>query len=817
MEEKVKILLIEDDPADARLFNHSLKESFNNKYELFQAADLTRGCDALKESIFDVVILDLSLPDSFGLDSFKSIHDECADTPIIVLTEMEDEATGINAVKLGAQDFLIKGKIKSKTLGRSINYSIERSKLLKELSVNTKNLEERTKDLLREKQKLSEAQSLAHIGSWEWDIEKNSLTLSEELCHIYGLQTDIVLHTLNDLIAFVHPSENEFVKKAVTTSCCTLQNFSLHHRIIRPDGEIRTLHAIGEIVADSSGKAMKILGTGQDVTERFREEELEKLVMAATKSFNSVVIWNREGRIEWANEGFTKLSGYSLEDVKNTFGEVLLNGNAEYKESQSLYFSRVVKEKSPVSFENMNFAKDGRGFWTITTLTPVLGKNNEVERIIAIDSDITLRRQMEEELLQANKIAEHSLMKGNKALTELMIAKKQVEESMKVKEQFLANMSHEIRTPMNAIIGFTKLLLKTPVTNDQSQYIEAIKTSGENLLVIINDILDFSKIQSGKINFEQIEMHLSTCMASVIEMMLPKSVEKNIKLCSKIDKRIHDHLIGDPTRLSQILLNLVGNAIKFTNHGETRIAAELKNETEEQVEILFSVADTGIGIAKGKLSAIFEGFTQAANDTTRKYGGTGLGLSIVKQLVELQGGSIRVESQPHRGSVFSFNLQFKKSHRRWNEKEKVFGGDQEFECSQLVGLKVLLVEDNILNQVLAKKVLGDWKWDVELAENGLVAVDKISRTDFDLILMDIQLPEMDGYEATRFIRNKLSGRKAKVPIIAMTAHAFNGEAEKCFLTGMNEYVSKPFEPKDLYTKVYQVLENQARNDEVMNT
>jgi PAS domain S-box-containing protein len=804
MLDKVKILLIEDDPADAKLFDFSLKESFNNTYDLTQAIDLTHGLDCLKMKHFDILILDLSLPDSFGLDSFKSIQQACVDIPVIVLTGMEDEATGINAVKLGAQDFLIKGKIKSKTLNRSINYSIERYKLLKELSENAKKLEERTKDLLKEKQKLSEAQKLAHIGSWEWDIASNTLTLSEEFCHIYGLEAGTTLYSLNDLISYCHPSERRFVHTAIQNSSETLQHFNLHHRIIRPDGVIRTLHAMGEVLADDRGKALKILATGQDVTERFHEEELEKLVLAATKSYNSVVIRSRDGTIEWVNEGFTKLCGYSLEDVKNTFGEMLQNGNKEYLAVQGNYFTRVVKEKVPVSFESLNYAKDGHGYWTITTLTPVLGNDQEVERIIAIDSDITLRRQMEEELLQANKIAEHSLMKGNKALTELMIAKKQLEESMKVKEQFLANMSHEIRTPMNAIIGFTNLLFKTPVSTDQRQYIDAIKTSGENLLVIINDILDFSKIQSGKINFEQIEMHLSTSMASITEMMLHKSVEKNIKLSAKIDKKIHDDLIGDPTRLSQIMLNLIGNAIKFTDEGEVRVTVDLAAETNETVKLLFAVTDTGIGIAGDKLHTIFEGFTQATNDTTRKYGGTGLGLSIVKQLVELQGGKIFVESTPGSGSVFSFELSFKKNFRK-SENTNGFVTQEDFEDPLLSGLKILLVEDNVLNQVLAKKVLTDWRWDVDVAENGLVAIQKINESDFDLVLMDIQLPEMDGYEATRHIRKKMPEAKTHIPIIAMTAHAITGEAEKCIHAGMNEYVSKPFDPKDLYHKVAKVL------------
>ncbi len=281
----------------------------------------------------------------------------------------------------------------------------------------------------------------------------------------------------------------------------------------------------------------------------------------------------------------------------------------------------------------------------------MIGKSGEVERIIAIDSDITSRKEMEEELMNANRIAEHSLMKGNKALDQLMKAKKELEESMKVKEQFLANMSHEIRTPMNAIVGFTNLILKSKLKKEHEQYINAIKISGENLLVIINDILDFSKIQSGKFVFEQIELRISQVISTLTELILNKVIEKNIKLTKKIDKKIPDCLIGDPTRLNQILLNLIGNAIKFTEQGEIKITVDLISEIDNDVELKFSIIDTGIGISSDNLSVIFEGFTQASNETTRKYGGTGLGLTIVKQLVELQGGSIQVKSEMGKGSA----------------------------------------------------------------------------------------------------------------------------------------------------------------------
>ena len=799
MNEKINILLVEDNPGDARLIDIFLKEAFGGGYVLSIAEDLTNGLAQLKKNAFDIIIADLSLPDSDGLDTFKTIHQHASDIPTIVLTGLEDESVGINAMKFGAQDFLIKGKLKSKALKRSIDYSIERYKLLKELSQKAEELKQKSEALLKEQIKLEEAQKIAHIGSWELDFKSFTFIWSDELYRIYGVDPLTFTPTIENFIAFIHPEDKEFVMNIAQQHPIT-HNQNYNYRIIRHDGEVRTINGRGEPIFDEHGTLIRAIGTAQDITERLHEEELEKLALAAGKSYNSVIITDPHGKIEWVNEGFTKLTGYSSSSLEN-ISNLLKHGDAEEIKKQEQYYETIRKEKNPITYEHKNFTKENKEFWVITTLTPVLGKTGELERIIAIDSDITVRKQMEEELVLANKISEHLLKKGNKALNELLKTQKELKETMKVKEQFLANMSHEIRTPMNAIVGFTKLILKTDLSCEQKQYIDAIKTSGQNLLVIINDILDFSKSQAGKLVFEQIEIQLSQAVSGIIDLMLPKSMEKNIRLSSKIDPRIPDQIIGDPTRLNQILLNLIGNAIKFTEEGEIKIVIELASEKEEEVELSFSVHDTGIGIPNEKKDSIFEGFTQATNETTRKYGGTGLGLTIVKQLVEQQGGQIKVESTVGKGSVFSFQLRFKKGKGQTNS----LIPEKPSETKTIDNLSVLLVEDNYLNQVLATKILTNWNWKVDVAENGQVAVNKFQKNNYDIILMDIQMPEMDGYEATRYIRQNLPAPKSSIPIIAMTAHAISGEVERCEKVGMNDYISKPFDEDNLYSKIRTVL------------
>ena len=414
-------------------------------------------------------------------------------------------------------------------------------------------------------------------------------------------------------------------------------------------------------------------------------------------------------------------------------------------------------------------------------------ENSKPCKILGTIQDISEQKRTEAELIKAKELAEKAVV---------------------IKEQFLTNMSHEIRTPMNGIIGFARILESTNLDNDQKQSVEAIKKASHNLMFIINDILDFSKIEANKMTFETVNFSLSKTVNSVIELLYPNAKEKKIKLLYDIDPDINDNLIGDPTKLSQILVNLVGNALKFTEKGYVEVVVTEMLETETDSLIKFSVIDTGIGIPKDKIDSIFESFNQASNETTRKYGGTGLGLTITRKLVELQGGKITVESVVSKGSEFSFSLEYKKAQKATanNTKLKNAAIDPDF----LKDIKILLVEDNELNQLLAVKVFGKWDKQIDIADNGKIAIEKITNTDYDIILMDIQMPEMDGNELTNHIRTKM-GEKSTVPIIALTAHATLEEEKRCLQNGMNDYLSKPYDFNVLLEKLYQNLNKNKEN------
>jgi PAS domain S-box-containing protein len=413
--------------------------------------------------------------------------------------------------------------------------------------------------------------------------------------------------------------------------------------------------------------------------------------------------------------------------------------------------------------------------------------------IVVVARDITEQKRIEKELIEAKVFAELATEIAEKAQGKAESATRIAEDAVKAKQQFLSNMSHEIRTPMNAIIGFTKVVLKTDLTVKQKEYLAAIKISGDALIVLINDILDLAKVDAGKMTFEQTPFKMALSISAMLHLFETKIHEKNLVLVKEYDNKIPEVLVGDPVRLHQIILNLVSNAVKFTTEGTITVSAKLLDENDDLVTIEFAVTDTGIGIPVNKIEKIFENFQQASSGTSRLYGGTGLGLAIVKQLVESQGGSIHVKSNVDKGSVFSFILSFQKTKSNAEYESEAIEVDAEIK-----NVSVLVVEDIALNQLLMKTLLDDFGFERDIASNGKIAIEKLQTKSYDIILMDLQMPEMNGFEATEYIRNTMN---SKIPIIALTADVTTVDLAKCKAVGMNDYIAKPVDERLLYSKI----------------
>jgi two-component system CheB/CheR fusion protein len=426
----------------------------------------------------------------------------------------------------------------------------------------------------------------------------------------------------------------------------------------------------------------------------------------------------------------------------------------------------------------------------------------EVRRLaieLQVKEKKALKKQLEVEKKALKKIEEsNNELKEAKSNAEL---KRQIaENAVKAKQQFLSNMSHEIRTPMNSIIGFTNIVLKSKLDETQKGYINAIKVSGDALVVLINDILDLAKVDAGKMTFEQIPFNLSVSISTILQLFETKIKEKNLELLEEFDHTIPQILVGDPMRLRQIILNLLSNAIKFTTEGKITMSVRMLKEYAEEATIEFALTDTGIGIPEDRLAQIFNDFEQAYRETSRSHGGTGLGLAIVKQMVELQGGSIIVKSKVGKGSTFGFVMSFKKP-----EAETKTETEPEAETKTVIkNVKVLVAEDIVLNQLLIKIILEDFGFEVDIVSNGKIAIEYLQKNKYDIILMDLQMPEMNGFEAITYIRAELN---SKIPVIALTADVTTVDVEKCIALGLNDYISKPIEEKLLYSKIIKCLKN----------
>ncbi len=702
---------------------------------------------------------------------------------------------------------------------------------------------------------------------------------------------------------------DEFIKRYLETKVAKVIGSGREVNALNKDGEeIPILLTLSQAIVEG-----KYIFTAfiKDYTEKKKnEEELRKLSLVASKTDNTVIITDKDRKIEWVNDGFTRMTGYHIDEVIGLNPKVKLQGKDTDRDTQKR-MRKKLKSKKPFSEVLLNYKKNHDPFWVSINITPILDDTGNIMKYIAIESDITDQRRLQERLQENEKrLIETQQIAGlgtweydlaNKKVSwspetfkifelkssenspdfgkfirliykenrikfinavreaidsgkeyeieiriklhdgsirytyskgrpiyvkkkvvkllgavlditerknfenELKKEKEKAEASAKAKELFLANTSHEIRTPMNAIIGIIELLKKTSLSEDQLDYLGIIESSSDNLLYILNDILDVSKIESGKLEFEQTGFRMKEVIKNVLKTSIYKARAKHLELSCNVGTK-HDDLIllGDPVRLNQILLNLVNNAIKFTEKGHVIIDVTSKSKADNQLRLKFHVIDTGIGIPEEKQQQIFEDFEQADTSTTRKYGGTGLGLSISRKLIEMMGGKLKVQSIVGKGSTFSFELNFRRGSHLDLQDSKI-GQEYNIKKLKLSDKSILIVEDQEFNLLIVRQILEPYGCRIDNAFNGKEAIKKFTDNNYDLILMDIQMPVMDGIETTRFIRDHMPYPKSGIPIIALTAHAIKGDREKYLNLGMNNYLSKPFQARELILTIAQEL------------
>jgi CheY-like chemotaxis protein len=638
---KTPILLIEDNPGDAELVNIYLEEA-GIKYELYQCEALFEGLELIQKIPMDLVLLDLNLPDTSGFKTLSSFLERAPNTPVIVLTGTNNEIIGNQAVKAGAQDFLIKGQFDSKLLGRVVRYSLQRSKVQLKL-------EETARELEITKKRFLEAQEMAHFGTWEMDLVTNEMKWTDEVYRIFGFHPGSLTPTLSDYLSYVHFDDKASVESFFDAVGKDGKLHHLEHRILIDGTSIRYVTIQAMVQIEEITQKIFLVGGIQDITERKLSEKL-------------------------------------------------------------------------------------------------------------------------------------------------LIEKNISSQTAKIKEEALEELGFHIRTPLSSIVNLLFLLENTQMTTQQISYLDDLKISMDDLSIAVNNLLNFSVLVADQVKVEEEEFVIQEFIQSAGKMLKLKADNAKIQLEIDIDEKVPEKVIGDPMKLTQVLYNLIDNALKFTNEGGKIIIKAQPSELQgSKLDLLLSVEDTGKGIGKAKIKELLQAdklleLPPEENPEKKRP----LGIAIVARLIRTMGGEIYIKSKQGEGTTFICSVPVKIPR-----KNRFISGEVPD-----APLKILLVEDHFLNQIATKKVLTSWSEfiTVDIAENGLVAIGKFKEHGYDMILMDIQMPVMNGLDAAKKIREF-----SNVPIIALTANSTKQEQDKCFEIGMNDYLAKPFKPQDLYAKIMSIM------------
>ncbi len=825
----IQVLIIDDDQADARILQRCFSCCRKHSVKTECAADVSEALEEIESRHFDLIFLnDGHSGQVRAREVLERFIEESINIPVIVITEQEDQHLTAELMEMGACDYITKERLTPELIEKIILKTAERHIF----GIMQKSSEEALRQSEERYRRITNA-----ITDYIFTVyfENGSVVKtihSDASVGVTGYTSEEFAADAYLWINMVHPEDQEAVRNQIARCISGEEIEPLEHRIVHKDGAVCWLRSTLVRHYAPSGVLLSYDGLLQDITERREmQEKLDRKQRNLEAIFDAapvgMLLIDENMVAKRVNEAIKQI-------VKKEFSEIINNlfcralscinstydeAGCEYKQACEACLLRKTIEDilhcgesvHEVNFQpTLKVGSEEISPWLCISAEPVM--IDGLKHVVVALDDITDRKYAEEELSRAKKEAEEAQMELEQVNLQLEASAEQAnllaQEAViagQAKSQFLANMSHEIRTPMNAVIGFSDLLSEEQLTNEQKHYVNIIRESGRSLLELINDILDFSKIEAGKLDIEIIDCSLEQLLAVIGSLMRPSANKKGLKFeilqCGRLPVKIRT----DPVRLRQCLINLINNAIKFTEQGHVHVKVSLRTDNDRPY-VRFDVEDTGIGITTNRQEGIFEAFTQADGSTSRKFGGTGLGLAITKQLTKLLGGSLSISSEVGKGSVFSLTIpagvdvKSQPLFDRNNLAEKLTDELSTAEEEKFIG-RVLIAEDSPTNQMLIKLLLERLGLELTIVEDGQEAVDKALSESFDLIFMDIQMPNMNGYEATETLRKN----EITTPIIALTAHAMKGDKEKCISAGCDDYLAKPIDRKKLLKTIQKYL------------
>jgi PAS domain S-box-containing protein len=642
------------------------------------------------------------------------------------------------------------------------------------------------------KARLGGVQTLARVAWWRWDIGTCEFSCDEHFHDLLGISRELQGRELQQhYLQHVHPEDHVQIVSAARDTFATGEPYEVMHRYLEDDGCVRYFVSTGACVRDASGAPVAIEGTVQEVTrygapDRMkvedqirRQKEFIRDVIDAVPQL--VFVKDREGHYILVNKATAELFGTTPAAMEILTDREAIPSSDEARLHHDVD-QQVIDQGLTIEYSAVSSLVSDAEAWFRILKTPIALGDGAVG-CLTVCTDVTEDRY-------------HHL--------DILAARHQAERASRAKSEFLSVMSHEIRTPLNAVIGITHLLLQESPRADQAENLKVLRFSAETLLVLVNDILDYSKIEAGRVELEETELSLREIIEGIRLSLSALAEEKGIALQARVATDVPDRLLGDPVRIGQVLMNLVSNAVKFTPMGRVTVDVCVRGEREGRATLGVCIEDTGVGIERDHLTRIFDPFTQAQSSTTRRFGGTGLGLAITERLLKMYDSAITVESEPGRGSRFSFEIELKRLKGPPSGERATAQAPRD--PSDLRGLRVLLAEDNEANVCIATKFLKRWGAVVDVAPNGLRAVEMARGGPYDVVLMDLQMPEMDGFEAASLIR----ADRADLPIVALTADAVLESRHRVFAVGMNDYLTKPFNPRVFFGKLSRYRKSVSR-------